>query len=199
MDTKNRRWMMCFAALMLAAVACTCGDYGLATPLADGGLDGTSPTLTAVVGADGALEQWASSAIASSQYGDDSWSALQATGEPNTSDCGDYGTAWATSASNGVDWIELSYPVAVIPSTIEIYHSYNPGAVVQVEVVDADGKAHSVYEEQAEPYDQCPAIETLDLTPTGVDFPVAKIIIHLDQTNHTGWDEIDAVKLTGTP
>src|SRR5689334_9218519 len=33
--------------------------------------------------------QWASSATASSQYGDDSWAASQATGAPNVATCGD--------------------------------------------------------------------------------------------------------------
>jgi hypothetical protein len=197
---KHNGWIISFAALMLAVVACTCADVPGPSdaPVAlDPDLGG--PTLTPIVGENGELSQWASTANASSQYGDTSWSALQAAGEPNTTDCGDYSTAWATGASNGVDWIELSYPVAVIPTTINIHHTYNPGAVVKVEVVDAEGTAHSIYDTQPEIVDQCPIVETLDLTPTGIDFPVAKIIIHLDQTNHPGWDEIDAVQLIGTP
>ncbi len=143
--------------------------------------------------------QWATSANASSQYGSDSWSALQATGAPDTTQCGDIQTAWATANSDGVDFIELAYPVAVIPTRIDIYQTYNPGAVVRVEVVDAAGAPHTVYEGQPAPISECPYVQTIDVTQAGIDFPVSKVIVHLDQTNHTGWNEIDAVQLTGIP
>jgi hypothetical protein len=47
----------------------------------------------------GMIRQWASSAVASSEYSPTSWSAAQATGAPNTFDYGDIATAWVTPMS----------------------------------------------------------------------------------------------------
>jgi hypothetical protein len=191
---KHNWWMVSVAALMLALLACTCGQV-------QGQVDAPTPELFPTLATDGGdeLSQWASSANASSEYTPTDWSALQATGAPDTTGCGDLITAWASGSAAGVDWIELSYPVAVIPTRIDIYQTYNPGAIVKVEVVDAQGTAHSVYESQSKTVSDCPTIQTIDLAQEGIDFLVAKLIISVDQTNHPGWDEIDAVQLTGTP
>ena len=84
------------------------------------------------------LIQWASSAAASSEYGPDSWSANQATGEPDTPEYGDFATAWAPSGTDiGPQWIELGYDVAVRPTEIVIWESSGAGFVTRVEAVDA--------------------------------------------------------------
>jgi hypothetical protein len=196
---KHIGWLVTIGALLLGALAC--GLPGpVVTPSGSGGSSTSGATISGGLAREGEpLSQWASSAYASSQYDSVDWSALQATGAPNTSECGDMETAWATSSSTGIDWIELSYPVAVIPTRIDIYHTFNPGAVVRIEVMDAQGIPHSAYETQASPIDACPTVQTIDLSQEGIDFQVAKVIVHLDQRNHTGWNEIDAVQLTGTP
>lgn len=145
----------------------------------------------------GSQNQWAAAASATSQYGDDSWSASQAAGEPNTTECGDITTAWATAQSNGVDTLTLDYAQAVIPTAINVRQTYNPGAINQVEVVDAGGSRYTVYAGSPSPIADCPFVQNFPVT--GVNVPVAQVIIHLDQSNHTGWNEIDAVELVGTP
>ncbi len=84
------------------------------------------------------LAQYATGAEATSQYGDDSWSAMQATGAPDTFECGDIRTAWASATSTGQDTLTLYYDTAVTPTAVNIHQTYNPGAIVMVELLPAD-------------------------------------------------------------
>ena len=43
------------------------------------------------------------------------------------------------------------------------------------------------------PNDQCPF--TLSVDTSSVTQPVNQVTVHLDQTNHNGWNEIDAIGL----
>ena len=62
------------------------------------------------------LRQWAVSATASSEYGNQDFSASQATGQPDTTEeCGDFPITWASAERTGVDWLELMYEC---PSTL---------------------------------------------------------------------------------
>jgi hypothetical protein len=162
-------------------------------------LTAVSPELgqitTAVAGA--GTPQWASSATASSQYGDTDWAASQATGAPNTTDCGDFGTAWASLGQDTQETLTLKYASAVIPTAIVIYHSYNPNSVVQVDVVDTSGAKTTVYQGSAQKMDQCPYQQTINVSLGTVTSPVDSVIISLDQSTILDWDEIDAVQLVG--
>ena len=149
-----------------------------------------------VVASGSAVRQWASMAIGSSEYTPDDWSAQQAIGAPDTLECGDIATAWATGSSTGQDNLYLSYATAVVPTGINVYETYNPGAIVMIDVVDTDGNAVTVYTAQEQIVDQCP--RTLNVQVSGISKPVDGVVVYLDQTNHNGWNEIDAVELVGT-
>lgn len=144
----------------------------------------------------GEIRQWAKTAKASSQYGDDSWSASQATGQPNVSLCGDDADAWASSASDGKDWIELTYDQPVTPSAIIVHESYNPGQIVKVEVIDTTGYAWLVYEGTPKVVDTCPSQLQIIISATGYEAKIVKI--YVDQSVlGISWAEIDAVELVG--
>lgn len=176
-----------FIVLMLAVLACG--------PLS--GLTGQVQSQVQVAvdqAVTSGTTQWATSATASSEYGAESWSAQQVLGIPDTTECGDIETAWATANSSGVDWIQVGYPIAVLPARIDIYETYNPGAVVQVEVANTStGFSQTVYTAAEAPNDQCPF--TLSVDTSSVTQPVNQVTVHLDQTNHNGWNEIDAIGL----
>lgn len=142
------------------------------------------------------IRQWASSASATSQYGSDSWSAQQATGEPDTPTCGDHETAWASASSTGQDTLTVMFDQAVIPTSVYIYQSYNPGAITGIDLLPANGDAPIEVSDSADPGGvPCPGflvIKILSTTP-----PVNGVDIHLDQTITGNWDEIDAVELVG--
>lgn len=145
-----------------------------------------------------AVEQWAIGAEASSEYGVDSWSAQQATGPADTPEAGDKITAWAAaSADDQVETLTLIFKQPVIPTGIEIYENYNPGAVVRVEVFDLNSDAWVVvWEGRADTAREELAVFAPELQ--AVDFATDQVRLTIDEPLIDGWNEIDAVKLIGT-
>ena len=164
------------------------------------GPKGASGTIPSATGSGDEIRQWASKASATSSYGPlegDPWNASQATGAPDVDpNCGDQKGAWASKEQNTVDTITLSYPVAVIPSELRVFQTYNPGQIVRMEMKGPSGQAKVIYEGQPQPPDGCPVegfLQNLD-----VGFPVDTVLITIDQSKlGTGWEEIDAVELVG--
>lgn len=161
-------------------------------------VDASFALMPALVPPDRVVGQWAVEATASSQYGDDDWSAQQATGAPNTPDGGDYVTAWASAgADDGVETLELLYEHKVVPSAVEIYESYYPGAVVQIEAYDEESGDWIILWEGEGVVTDAPTIFSPELE--AVDFATDSIRLTLDTSLVTGFNEIDAVQLLGRP
>ncbi len=147
-----------------------------------------------------AIRQWASSADGSSQYGKDAWSFGQATGAPDTETCGDNGTAWAGESSTSREILQVFFDQPVIPSQINIYQTYNPGAIVQIDVGNSDNPDRVLpldNSADAPGNTDCPGVFAYDVS--GVDMPIDFVVIYVDQSLTGNWDEIDAVELVGTP
>lgn len=149
------------------------------------------------------ISQWASDVDGTSQYGSSDsadWGFDQATGEPDTKECADRTTAWASSSSTGRDILTVSFDTAVIPTEVNIVQTYNPGAIVQIDVANSDNPDLVLpIENSADPVGNtdCPGVFTLDLSH--VDEPIDTIVIYLDQSLTGNWNEIDAVELVGVP
>ena len=142
------------------------------------------------------ISQWGSSAIASSEYDNPDWSAQQATGAPDTLECGDKPTAWASYEKYTEEWLEVRYEAPVIPTEINIYESHTPTQVVRVEVVDMQGAYHEVYTAQPKMTADCPY--KLSIQVQGADYQAAGVKITIDQSQlELPWAEIDAVELVG--
>jgi hypothetical protein len=154
------------------------------------------PTAT-VPATGGLLRQWAIGATASSEYEPDSWSAKQATGAPDTTECGDIQTAWASEASDSVEWLEVSFATAVVPTEISIRETHSPGFINRVEVRDQTGIYHTVWEGTPGMLEECPHVLTIPVS--GMSVRVTAVRINLDQRDGGDWDEIDAVELVGQP
>ncbi len=151
---------------------------------------------TAVSGTE--TRQWAANAGGSSQRSPGDFSFSQITGLPNTTTCGDNPTAWASDPNEKKPILTVDYATAVIPTQIIIHHTFNPGAVVEVNVDNADGSKNVVvYQGSAAKIAQCPYEQTISVTPGTVTFPATEIVISLDQSSMPGQDEIDAVELVG--
>nr|MBN1229559.1 hypothetical protein [Anaerolineae bacterium] len=238
------------AALMVAALACTCGPVSTLSntigtagaiqgtvesavtaygPTIEAGLTEIVPTLlaeatymaeqatlhgpdlmatiTAVVatadagGSGGqtgqSFTQWATMAIASSQRDQPEWSAMQAVGPPNTLFCGDQSTAWSPSTTSGAAWIRVEFALAVNPTELHVYESYNPGAIYRVEAINHDGQVAAEWngtpEQRPSP---CPTTTRFDLT--AATSPITAVIIYLNLDTYQNFSEIDAVELVGT-
>lgn len=150
----------------------------------------------------GEIKQWASTASATTSYGQaagDPWNATQATGPPDVDPaCGDNGKAWASLGRDTIDTITLTYDEAVIPSEIRVFQTYNPSQVTMIEVKGPSGDSKVVYGGAPTKDDGCPVEGYLE--NLGVDFPVDTVLVTVDQSKlGLGWAELDAVSLTGFP
>jgi len=159
-------------------------------------LDESGPVEVAEPPVQEVVRQWASSATASSEYSSPDWSADQATGAPDTPECGDIETAWASMQSDGVDWLEVSYDIPVIPTEVNIYESHTPTQIVKVELVDPSNTYHEIYTAVPEMKVDCPFV--LSIQVGDADYQAVAVRITVDQSIiDLPWDEIDAVELVG--
>ena len=145
------------------------------------------------------LHEWAASADGTSEYGESSWSFSQATGEPNTPDCGDRSTAWASASSVGRDVLVLDFAQAVLPTEVNIYQTYNPGSIVGVELSNSATDARFDVPNSVDPPGNTPCPGVLSLDASSIGQPVDRVTLTLDQTIGGSWNEIDAVELVGLP
>lgn len=173
MNTRTMKLFSAVVVLALTSLACGVGSSGTSTP----------------------INQWATSASASSEFGVSGWIATEATGAPDTTSCGDNSTAWASSSTDTVEWLQLGYATPVYATQVVITITYNPSYVTNVELIEPNGSTHSVYSAQPAAMD-CPAQLTISFPKTS--YLVSGVKITIDQTTLNSWSEIDAVQLTGT-
>lgn len=144
--------------------------------------------------------QWAVTASASSQYGseDGDWSAKQLVGQPDVyPKYGDDRLAWTpNNMNNGRQWIEVGFREAVYVELVEIYETFNPGAVVKVELIDEKGGSHLIWEGSAAPLASTARI--FSVKNTFVAMRCKGVRVTLDTDSVPGWNEIDAVSITGS-
>lgn len=142
--------------------------------------------------------QWATDATASSQYGEDSYSAKQATGEPNVEAAADNPLAWASmDPDGGEETIELIFDHPVRPTGVNIYESFNPGAITRVEAQDLDSEAWETLWEGDSATDEL--MQVFSPSFDEPSFHTQRIRLTLDTSVVPGWNEIDAVQLLGAP
>ena len=124
-----------------------------------------------------------------------SWGPEQMVGPPNTTEAGDYATAWApkTSRGAGEEWIHLGFDNAVEVAQVNVRETYNPGAISRISAVLPNGQETLLWE-GVEPASQAPVNMSFSL-PAGVQANQVKV--YLDRRRVPGWNEIDAVELVG--
>ena len=168
------------------------------------------------------LQQWALSASASSTSttnGTD-FTAAQATGAPNVPACGDNPNAWAPATANGgvTDTIDLTYDRYVFVNEVDIFQSYNPGAIVEVDLMAQDGSTAPIVfwqnvagDPNPNPATTCPAaVDVFTIAsndPGGTPDQYNQIRLYVDENlvgdgNGDGnpandYVEVDAVQMVG--
>jgi len=187
-------------AVTLSVVAC--GGGAAETPVPPTATEPPPPTPTSPPPTPTpipTIRQWATDAVASSQWSDPGWAALQATGEPDTFECGDIETAWASAGSDTVEWLDVYYDTPVYATEVSIYQTYNPDQVVEIDLIDLDGEYIPLYTQEPSVVESpCPYVLTIEMDQT--DFLVQGVHIVVDQSVlGLGWNEIDAVELVGVP
>jgi hypothetical protein len=140
-------------------------------------------------------EQWAVAATASSEFASPQFSALQATGMPNTPRCGDFETAWASAKKNPIEWLEVRFAVPVRATGVVVYQSFRPGRVVQIDLREPNGTLHTIFKGK-DPTTTCPGQFAPQFPQTS--FLVNAVRIYVEEpTDPDGYAEIDAVQLIG--
>jgi hypothetical protein len=128
----------------------------------------------------------------SSQYGDGSYSAAKVLGPPDVASPGsDSANAWCPQTADGAnEFIEVAFDAARPLRGLDILETYNPGAVVQVALIRADGTRETVYTgEVSTPGGSY----RRQLQFTCTDYDVVGARITLDSRSVPGWNEIDAI------
>ena len=147
--------------------------------------------------------QFAADAEASSSYGDtkensQSYSPWQATGKPNCENYADDGRSWTSKdADKGIEWLRLKFEKPVNATEVRIRQNMGPGAVIKIDLIDTDGKSHTIWE----------GIDKTKYDPELISWFYAKfdktayktkeVKITLATNTIGGWNEIDAVQLIG--
>lgn len=157
-------------------------------------LTGAAPTLELAGRRE--VRQYAASAAATSERGDLEWGAVQAAGPPNTTECGDARTAWASEQPNEAASLTLLFPELVTPTGLLVYETYNPGFITLITFTDIYGEEHIVYQATPQLRFQCPFVLVVPIMDA--DYQGNRVTIFVNQaTSVGGWDQIDAVELVG--
>jgi len=150
------------------------------------------------IGANGSIPvQWASGAVASSQYGPVYYTPHEATGPPDVYpghlDSIHSWASWTSDASR--EWLQLSYSEAEPVSRVDVFETFHPGAIDSIYVRNAlDGTLQLVY--SALPETLPPAAVRLTVRFPRTPFPVDGVRITLASDVVPGWNEIDAVMIS---
>ncbi|MEJ7600194.1 MAG: hypothetical protein WKG01_19960 [Kofleriaceae bacterium] len=132
---------------------------------------------------------WASTVRGfSTQYTEDAWSARQVLGAPDVyPGTGDHEHAWASeTADDRAEWLEVGFAQPRAISGVELYETFNPGAVGRVELITTTGRRIEVAVDR-----QQTARHLVPVTCTSE--PIAAVRVHLDSKAVEGWNEIDAI------
>ncbi len=148
------------------------------------------------------IRQWGDRADGSSYFVDAHYS--EATGAPDTFECGDSYTAHSFAEEGGTGhYLNVWFKTPVIPTEVSIRISYNPGGITSVELLSGNtsvltvpNSAHSADPDSCTKGGQSPVLFILDLsslTETCID----GIRMNVDQTQSDSYHQVDAVELVG--
>ena len=123
-----------------------------------------------------------------------SWGPEQVIGEPDVFEAGDNGAAWASATEDGQpEWLLLEYDEPVRIVAVKVYETFNPGALTQVSVFDADGKEIVAW--TGKDPTAVGSGKGVSVIPLNGRFSASKIKLYFDSPGVPGWNEIDAVGL----
>ncbi|KAB2890023.1 MAG: hypothetical protein F9K40_19520 [Kofleriaceae bacterium] len=129
----------------------------------------------------------------SSQWGSDDWSAKRALGAPDVYPAGgDQVNAWASlGADDRTEILELGLGRAARVSAVEVYETFNPGAVSQIELIGASGARVVAHRARAERLGSEARVLRAEVACTSE--PIVAVRVTIDSRAVEGWNEIDAV------
>ncbi len=153
---------------------------------------GGNNTLTAI----GGEKRFASRVVAfSSQNSTHDYGAVQVLGIPDVYPA--YGVnkkSWTSeTADSSREYLVLQFPGAAHINFIEIYQTFNPGAIDTISVKNANGEYEAVYTATAQSTGESSNIKRINFTETTFDVSEVRIAINSGAVN--GFNAIDAVAI----
>jgi hypothetical protein len=136
---------------------------------------------------------WAETVVDfSTQYSPDAWSANQVLGAPDVYPAyGDHNKAWASHGSDDrAEYIEVGFGHPERVSGVEIYETFNPGAIDKIELITRKGRRIEV------PIGAAPAPDVSSHSVFDVrctQDPIVSVRVSLDSQRVSGWNELDAI------
>ena len=143
------------------------------------------------------LSQWATTLVAfSSRYGSGAdYDATQVLGSPNVQSCDDSAAAWAPATKDaGEEYVRVSFATPVWFPEVGVHENYSVGAVRRIVLWDDEGGS-TEYEVQ-DNLETCPGVARFRFEEHHQ--PVQELTVVLNTKSVPGWNEIDAISLTGT-
>jgi hypothetical protein len=141
---------------------------------------------------------WANHVLGySTQYSEDAWSARQALGMPNVfPEHGDIQRAWASRDPDGhMEWIELGYATPRAVRAVEIYETFNPGAIESIELITTSGRRIVLRGDPGVIDGIMGASQKRTFETPCTSEPIAGVRVNVASQVVEGWNEIDAVGL----
>jgi len=127
------------------------------------------------------------------------WSASKALkAEDVYPDYGDFPNAWASATEDGQrEYLELGFDTIQTVRTVEVFETYNPGAIDTIYLRDSSSKKWTkIYSKPAlTTLPKKSRIFTIQMIETS--FFADAIRIAINSKAVAGWNEIDAVAITG--
>jgi hypothetical protein len=136
---------------------------------------------------------WASSVLGvSSEYSAGSWSAHQVLGPPDVyPGSGDNPHAWASAEADAqAEYIEVGFAQPVAMRELQIYETFNPGAIESIEMISVSGRRTTYTAFATRGGGSAARI-------TGVQLQcgeaIAAVRVNLLSSRVPGWNELDAI------
>ncbi|HEV3256954.1 MAG TPA: hypothetical protein VG013_08760 [Gemmataceae bacterium] len=122
------------------------------------------------------------------------WGPEQVTGEPDTSEAGDIQTAWASASQDDQDeWLMVEYDEPIVPTAVDVYETFNPGALYRITVFKLNGEEVEVW--KGDDPTTAGSDKGVSQVPIKVNFKTNRVKLYLASKAVAGWNEIDAVGL----
>ena len=158
----------------------------------------SGPHVTGLTPSTAQITEYASTATATSQFTSTDWSAMQATGAPDTGAYGDRSTAWAPLEPNSTvpEVLTVNYTTPLFADGVDIRETNGNGFVTEVDAIDTNGVTHVVWTGTDPSLPGSPVDFNVTFPQTTYLVQSLNIVVNTDHDLST-WEEIDSVQIQG--
>jgi subtilisin-like proprotein convertase family protein len=158
----------------------------------------SGPHVTALEQSAAGITEYASTATATSEFTTTDWSAMQATGAPDTLLYGDISTAWSPLPRNSPtpEVLTVNYATALFATGVTVRETNGNGFVTEIDAIDTNGVSHVVWTGTDPSLPGNPVDFNVTFAQTSYLVQSLNIVVNPNHDLST-WEEIDSVQLQG--